>query len=222
MGGERSILEDILYIAFSILDSLAALFLMFRIFRFPFMEYIKEVIVIATIISLESYFVRVIINCPDLDPIIQAWVYVITLRYICKFSWKRAQVVSLIGYLGFMAVQLSSFLILDLLGVVVYADTQLLWGLGTHLIQITTDILCFIIGWLIYRNGFSFMPRPPHDLRVNEKISSTNWLILVLGNVVLYVTLYWILNFQSILIIPIVILTYAILLFYYRKKDRMT
>ncbi|MFB0841744.1 MULTISPECIES: hypothetical protein [Paenibacillus] len=214
-------MEDILYIAFSILDSLAALFLMFRIFRFPFKEYIKETIAIATIISLESYFVRVVIKLPDLDPIIQAWIYVIALRFICKFSWRRAQVVSLIGYLGFMAIQLSSFLILDLLDIVVYADTQLLGGLGTYLIQITSEILCFIIGWLIYRNGFSFMPRPPHDLRINEKISGTNWFILILGNVVIYVTLYWILNFHSILIIPVVILTYAILLFYYREKDRM-
>ncbi len=127
--------------------------------------------------------------------------------------------VSLTGYLGFMAIQLVVYYMLLLFNVVDIADSQHLWGFGTYLIQATSEIMCVIIGLIAYKHGFSFIYRPPHDLKVREKLRASGIIGIILGNLIIYGALYWILNFHTLYIIPVVVVGFVFLLFVHYKKE---
>lgn len=210
-----------LYLLLSLIDSLVVIMFMFKLYRFPLIEYTKEVLICTFTITVTSYLMRMTFELAAFDPVVQALLYMLWLRFVIKIRWPYAQLLSVTGLLGTMAIQLGVYLGLLAIGVVSFFDAQQATGLGTYVIQISGQISGVLISFLLYRfnSGFSFITAPPHDLFIRDNIKATTVIALFVANVVLYSTMYWILNSHVMYLFPIVTLTFIVLYYISYKRD---
>lgn len=215
------------------LDSFCNFVLMFKIFRFPITEYKFEILISAILISFVSYLDRMILGIPDWDMAIQFSIYVVLLMYLFKINFPYAIDFASIGYLAFVCVQFTIYPLLLTTHIVSLDDSQQLTGVGTYVIQITSELSCYLIGFLLWRFnlGFSHISRPPHDgfLRYNISGAKTIGLLTnIIAALVVCSTMYWVLNYHAgvYIVIPSVLVALAILIYLsYRKEfgyDRPT
>ncbi|MEF3312589.1 hypothetical protein PV433_27235 [Paenibacillus sp. GYB004] len=219
-------METVIYFLLSVLDSIAIISLMFRVYRFPFWEYFKEILLMAVIASVVSYVVRVVLGVPALDMAVQYTLYVLLLRFIIKVRFFPALLVGAVGYLSYTAIQFIVYPLLIVTGVVTLDDGQAIQGAGTYIIQITSDMVSFIVCWFMYHFnlGYACFVRPPHDFDLKDKMTGTNlymaWAV-VPAVIVIFSTLYWILNHNAhiLIVLPTVAASLYILIYLSRRKD---
>lgn len=219
-------MDSILYILLGVLDVIAILVLIFKIFRWPFWEYLTEVIIIGVVLSIVSYLLREVLNIPEFDMTGQFILYVLFFRYLIKVRLFDSISISAIGYLFFVGVQFLVYSFLLTAGIVTTDDAQNLTGLGTYIIQITNQLICFLIAWLIYKFnlGFAYIIRPPHDIYRIIRKDTTQKLFYVfntLGILAVCSTMSWVLNYHGHLyiVLPSVLGSLLILIYLSKKRD---
>jgi hypothetical protein len=219
-------MENVIYLSLGILDSFAILALALRIYRFPFWEYFKEICLIAALASGTSFFVRVILSMPALDMAVQYMLYVLLLRYIIHIRFFPALLIAAVGYLSFTGVQFIVYPTLILTNVVTFNDAKELEGVGTYLIQISSEAASYLVCWLLYKLnlGYACFPRPPHEIQLKDKMTGTNlhlMLSTLLAVTVIFSTLYWILNYHAhiFIVLPTVAAALCLLLYLSQRKD---
>lgn len=183
------------YLLLGCFDSIAMIALMFKIYRFPFWEYAREIAIIAAILSFSSYVVRFVIGYPEIDTVIQLVLFVIMYRYIIKFKLYYAVPLAEVGYLSFAVIQFLTIPLWIRLGIANMNDLKAETGTGTYLIQISTDLLCYLVAFLLYRFGlgFSHIFRPPHEVNIKVHDPSYGFHVTanIIGTVVVSLTMYW-------------------------------
>lgn len=78
-------MDILLYLVFGALDQMAIMIIAFKMFRFPVISYIRDFLLIASVLSLISYFNRFILDISQYDAIIQYIMLVVFFRRMFEF-----------------------------------------------------------------------------------------------------------------------------------------
>ncbi|MNI06773.1 hypothetical protein D3C73_597650 [compost metagenome] len=219
-------MDIFLYVFFGFFDVIAILALIFKIYRFPFFEYTKKLVIIGLTLSIVSYFNRCVIDIANYDMIVQFILYILFFRYLIKVRLYRAFSLATTGYLAFDGIQFTVYPLLMSSGIVTTNDAQELTGLGTYMIQSSTEIMCFLVAYLLYKFnlGFSFISVPPHDMYIKSKNNQTEKIIFISNIVaatVISSIMYWILNFHAhvYIVLPAVAVSLFLLIYFTNRRD---
>jgi hypothetical protein len=195
-------MDTMYYLVLGFLDIIAVFALFFKVYRWPFWNYAKEIFIISGILSVVSWVDRIILNIPDYDAAIQYFLIIISLRYVFLVRWNNSFTVATFGYLTFVCTQNIVYYSLLSTGVVGIFDAQLPQGFGIYLIQVSNHIVDLIICLVLFYGGygFSYLTEPPHELRYKERNSRSGRaisLINILAAVAFTSTMYWITTYHN-------------------------
>lgn len=213
------------YLLFGVLDVIAMIAPTFKIYRFPFWEYFKHILMIAICLSFASFVTRYLMEVPQLDMPIQFLLYVIFYRYLIKIKLYYAVPLAAIGYLFYAVIQFTIIPISLYFGIVNPTDLTQTTGIGTYLIQLFSDAASYVISFLIYLFGlgFSHVIRPPHDVQIDvvDNYYKLHVTANIVGTLVICTTMYWLFNFHNsfIIVLPTSSAALAILIFLSYRKD---
>lgn len=202
-----------MYLLLGVLDIFALFALMFKTFRLPYLEYVREIGIVAITVSLVSYLMRVYFETNGLlDIVLHFILYILFFRYLIKVRFKWAIVISLV------------YFIYGLISGLAHLAYSLL--LPQHdFTQITQIVLAFSIAGLLHirRRGFSFIIRPPHDVIVKEKLKRSEFLLInliFLFAAISFTMAMLILDSENFIIIPLNMIVFGLLMYLAYRKDR--
>jgi len=219
-------MNDFLFIVLGFFDVMAILCLIFKLFRFPFWDYVRDFALIGITLSIVSYVMRMILDIPQFDMGIQFVLYVLFFRYLIKFKLFDALLLVSMGYLSFDLLQLVIFKTLLAANIVSLNDAFALTGLGTYVIQLSSQFISFFIGWFMYRFhfGFSFVMQPPQEVSMKVKIAGANAIIFIavlLTSAIVSSALYWLFNYHNEIhfVALAMLLVLSLLMYMARRKE---
>lgn len=217
-------IDSIIFLILGIFDSLAVMVLMFKLYRFPLKEYRTEIVLMAVWVSLTSYLIRMVLGITEIDIVVQIVLYILFMRLCIKTKLFYSAVISLTGLVGYIAIQMIIIYVLNVTGITAPSDVQENTGIGTYLIQVTSILFVYIIGYLLFafNLGFSFIIRPPHEMSIKVQMTRLNKgivLALILSIAVLCTTFYLLLNQKILMIIPILLATFVLLYILSHRRD---
>ncbi|WP_282939498.1 hypothetical protein [Paenibacillus sp. RC67] len=219
-------LQTFLYFLLGFLDVIAILALIFKTFRWPFWEYWPQLTIIGSVLSIASYLNRMVLDIPSYDLAIQFSLCILLLRFLVKVRFVHAIDVSAIGYLAFNGILILVYFGLLHSGLVTTDDAQQPANWGTFIIQLSCELASYTTAYLLYRfhYGFSFIMRPPHNLYLNRNVSGfkkIKTIVNTIGILTVFVSVYWVLNYQESLsiLLLIIIMSLAILVYLSYKRD---
>jgi hypothetical protein len=211
-----------LFMVLGILDVFALFALMFKAFRLPYVEYAKEIGIIAVVITLISYVIRVFFAGPQLlDIMLHFVLYILFFRLLIKIRVWRGFIVALV-YFGYGLLSFVSYMLLY--------KTHIISGdlspnsLSSYLVQVTQIALAFIISFVLYRFnlGFSFIVRPPHDFFI-KRVLKRNEVIMINGililSAVMFACAFMIFEYKNFMIIPFNLAIFALLIYLAYRRD---
>lgn len=215
-----------IYILLGFCDAAAVLYLMFRLYRFPIWEYKLELSVLALWISFMSFIIRMAAEIPAIDPIAQFLVFTLFLRYVIKVRAGFSALIVLTGLATYIITQMAVLYGLTAIDISSIADATKIEGAGTYFIQIGSIITAFVIGTVmkVFNRGFSFIIRPPHDVHLKDRNSKANarlWFSVATVLAALSFAFFLMLHYNSILVIPILIVSFLILYCLSYRRERM-
>lgn len=221
-------METVLYLALGFADIMVVLAFIFKLFRFPFWDYKRELAIIAGTLAVMSYILRMVFNAPEIDMPLQFILLIVFFRYLLKFRLFEASMLVAIGILGFDLSQLIVAPLLISIEVANIGDVFQSAGMGTFLIQAINDTIMVLVSWLLYRFnlGFSFVMQPPHELSWKTKYTTGSNLFALIGLLVasttilavLYILLNYFNDFKYVITVGIIAL--IILLITCHKKEK--
>ncbi|MDP5274374.1 hypothetical protein [Chengkuizengella axinellae] len=209
-------MDIFLYITLGVVDSICITLLAFRFFRWPYKDYIAEMLILATMASMASFILRVVLSFPFIDMGIQLLLYIIFFIVVIQIKPSRALVVAVFGYLAFMVNQIIIILILKLADIVQLPHAHATEGVEIYLIQIASQISCFVLAYVMYRKrlGFSFWLVPPHTFYIKDKtdykLIVITWISILIVSATLFIVFYTNNFFWSFIVIPLFVLIYYV------------
>lgn len=219
-------MDNFLFLLLGAMDAYCTMVLMFKLFRFPIREYDKEFIIIAFLITFTSYFIRLVLQIPEIDPIVQTILFIVLCRYLMDIKIDSAVLIVIQGYLGFILIQIFFTYILTLIGFINPGDLSSATGIKIYIIQLTGQLATIFVAWLLYRFnlGFSFIIRPPHEVGGTMRMSRKQGLIIgtyIALNCLVCVSFYFWLNMHSpiFIVFPVIIITFASVYYLTRRKE---
>ncbi|QIC07642.1 hypothetical protein GOP56_19955 [Brevibacillus sp. 7WMA2] len=219
-------MDILLYLVFGVLDQMAVMIIAFKMFRFPVLSYIRDFLLIASVLSLISYFNRFILDIPQYDTGIQYIALVIFFRRLLEFRLYEATLVTAAGCIAFTGIQFIALSLLLKTSLVSLNDLGQFTELGTFIIQFVADALVVLVAWLlkVLNLGYSFISQPPHSMTYKQEMNKLPFLlILAVGLSVFALTtvLYVLIMSQAntFIILGYVLIPLAILLWLLRKRD---
>jgi hypothetical protein len=142
-----------------------------------------------------------VLDIPGWDMTLQFIAYIALLMSLFRVSLPHAINLSAIGYLAFVGIQFIIYPLLLAVGFVTINDAQELTGVGTYTIQITSEVACYLVAFLIWKFnfGFSHVSVPPHDRFTIFRIKGSKFAYLsnIAGVLAVCSTMYWVLNFVN-------------------------
>ncbi|MDQ0194440.1 hypothetical protein [Paenibacillus wynnii] len=212
-------LDFLLFMLFSVLESCALFFLAFKIFKIDLYE--KEIIFASMIMGGFSYVLRNNYNSPDVDVLLQYILVFCFFWLLFRIQVFYATIMTAMAYQAFLLIQSVLYLLMKMSGI--YELQYPILSFGTYLLQFISSIITLYIGYYIgkKRKGFDFVPDKP-DGSIN--ISSRDKIMFILTLPSPFFTLFMLFSakhlFEFFSLIPIF---YAVLLFGYlylsNKKD---
>ncbi|MFD1772345.1 hypothetical protein [Paenibacillus rhizophilus] len=165
-------LEFILYLVFSVLETSALIFLGFKIFKIDL--YLKEIFFVSLILAFFSYIVRIDYKLVQLDIIIQYILLLCFLWLMFRIHIFYAVIMAGMAYQAYSFIQtvyiylikfFVSFTSIDLYGS----------NLNAYIMQALSAVTAVLIGIYIghKRKGFDFVPDKPNgtiNLSLRDKI----------------------------------------------------
>lgn len=217
-------MSSVIYVLLGMLDIYALFGLMFKTFRLPYFEYIREITIIAIVVSLVSYIVRVYLEAPAvLDIILHLVLYIIFFRYLIKVKVWRAAIISLV-YFGYGLISFIVYLCYVNTGILPSDLINDSSSYAAEVLQITQISLSSLLSWLLYKYGlgFSFIIRPPHDLFIKTKLKKNDMIIInsaLVVAIIFFGSVLYILHYQNFLIIPLNLIAFSVLIYLAYRKD---
>lgn len=214
----------LMYIFLGFLDSAALITLMFALYRFPYKEYIIEILIMAVWNAIVSYLMREVVELPVVDPLVQIALIIFFLRYVIKVKYIYASLITVSGYVGYILIQSMLIFSYTATGLIQSEDTAQSSSAGAITIQVSAIVLTVLIVSLMryFNKGFQFIIRPPHDFNVRERNIVGNrflWLSIGLAVIVVVASTALLLHMSPLLIIPLC-LSSSLVLYYlsYRRE----
>ncbi len=199
--------------------------LIFCSFWFPYREYLKEITLMAVLVTLCSYLLRVQLQVNMAIDAAAAFVMLILfLRYMIKVRFWRSVLISLM-YFGFAIINSATFLLLTTLRIVDSSEViNNSSSLSAYVVQFVSSMIVFLLAYIIKKKniGLSFILRPPHDLMVRKVMNKDEVRIItgvLLASLILFLGVYGFTNEKTFIALPIVIVMYVILLYLAYKRD---
>ncbi|WNS44370.1 hypothetical protein [Paenibacillus sp. MMS20-IR301] len=213
-------LDFILFIVLSIIESSALFYLGFKLFKIDI--YSKEIIFAGIIMAFFSYTLRNIYQLPEVDILIQYILIICFLWLLFRIHIFYAFIMTVISYQAYLLVQSMLYLVIDYSGI--YKLNYPTINTGIYLLQILTATATFIISNYISkkRKGFDFIPDKP-DAKIMIGKRERFMFILTFPSIIFVMLMLFFAEhlFKFFFIIPLV---YALILFGYLyqsdKKNR--
>lgn len=214
----------IIYIILSFFDAIAILSLMFALYRFPYLEYKKEIVCMSTWSAITSYLIREVIGAAAIDPLVQLGLLVLFFRYVIKVKYIYASLITVSGFVPYILLQSLLIFVFSSVGIVSSEEAAQSASTGARIIQssaIVSAMLIFLV--LKYFNlGFQFIIRPPHDFNVKERNVSFNrylWVSIVIALVVVTASTALLLNMAPLFIIPLCLASFLVLYYLSHRRE---
>ncbi|QSF43600.1 hypothetical protein [Paenibacillus tianjinensis] len=204
-------LDFVLFILFSVLESTALFYLAFKIFKIDL--YPKEIVFAGLIMAFFSYEVRIESGMAEIDVFTQYLLVFCFIWMLFRIHVFYAAIMTGMVYQFYMLIQSLLYLLMKPIGVIGLEFHSV--TIGVYLMQTLSALTAFSIGRFIgkRRKGFDFIPdKPEVKLAINchKKILFALSLPSIL---IIFLMIYLSENFsQFFIIIPI---CYAVLLFGY-------
>jgi hypothetical protein len=206
------------------LEIFALFSLMLKSFRFPYVEYLREIGIIAAVVTLVSYLIRVYFEIFQVvDIVTHLILYIMFFRYIFKIRYWRALIISF-TYLGYIVIVLAVYVFYTSTNILTPAVLQQPNGIAAYLIQLTSAAVTFLISYLIYRSntGFGFISVPPHDFLIKNKLGRQDLILICSGLIVVvivFLALFFIFHTKTYMSILLIIISYITLVFVAYRRD---
>ncbi|MFM9329003.1 hypothetical protein [Paenibacillus mesotrionivorans] len=215
-----------IYILLGTLDIFVVSTFAFALYKQPYKEYLKELILASVVISILSYITRVIFKMPLVDSLIQFTTFILIFRYVLVYRIKDSLKLAGTGFIYFVVSQLAIFKLFVFLGIGLETDAQSTSNFGTYLIQISNQIWILFSAIIvkIFDYSFASISRPPQWIRANKK-EPMGWYTVMLGiaviicNVSIVVITKGINNVGIIIIVGFVSFVFLLRLTYKRESS---
>lgn len=215
----------VLYMVFGMLEIYALFALMFRTFRLPYFEYLKEISIISVTVCFVSYIIRVYLEVNMLiDIATHIILYILFFRFLIKVKVWRALIISLV-YIGYAVINIIVFYSLTTLNLLssesIVTNPN---GVQAYVIQSTTIAIAFTISFVLYKlgYGFSFIIRPPHDFFLKTTMKKSDITIIAAVSslfIVFFLTVYLISSHKIYISIPLIIASYTVIVYLAYRRD---
>lgn len=214
-----------LYILLGFIDISVLLLLMFTIFRWPYLPFLRSCMIIALVCSLESFVTRWIIPFPQFDLLIQIATIMVLVRLLMKANLYHAMFMSVVGALAYSEVVFASYTLMESIGIVGSEDAAATSTYGIYLIQVAGELMGVVLSLLLYKlnAGFSWISTPPHDPK--RKFTGSERRNLLLNSIAVILiasTTNWVISYGGFgvkVIMGFEFLALAILLLIAVKQD---
>lgn len=213
-------LEFVLFILFSVLESTALFYLAFKIFKIDL--YPKEMVFAGLIMAFFSYVIRVNNGFAGLDVFTQYLFVFFFLWLLFRIHVFYAAIMTGMSYQLYMLIQSVLFLLMNTMGVLGFEVQSV--SVGLYLMQTLSALTAFSIGHYIgrRRKGFDFVPDKPEEKIVIGNHEKILFALSLPSILIVFLMIYVSENSsQFFILIPF---SYALLLFGYLnfsiKKNR--
>lgn len=170
-------LDFVLYMVFSILETYAMFYLAFKVFKIDL--YPKEMLFAAFIMSFFSFVIRVNYSRVEVDIIIQYILMFCFFWLLFRIHMFYSAILTGMTYQAYTFIQLVYALIFNKIGLL---SNQTFYGVDitTYFLQFFTAATAILIGFYIgyKRKGFDYVPDKPNGI---IKISSREKLLFILN-----------------------------------------
>ncbi|KZE79345.1 hypothetical protein AV654_17910 [Paenibacillus elgii] len=214
----------ILYMVFGVLEIFALFALMLKTFRFPYFSYIKEITVIAVVVTFLSYLIRVYFDIFQVyDILLHMILYILFFRYIFKIKYWRAIIISF-TYYGYIVLVILVFMFYTSTNIVTKEVLEEPNGISAYIIQFTSATIVFLVSYIIHKmnTGFSFISVPPHDFMVKNRLKKHDLIVIfsvLIIAIIVFLTLFFIFRSANYISVPLLILSYAVLVYLAYRRD---
>ncbi|MCP3774748.1 hypothetical protein NLX71_15760 [Paenibacillus sp. MZ04-78.2] len=211
--------DFILFMVFSIMETSMMYYLMFRLFKFDM--YPVSIVFASAVASFFSYTIRNVYEIQSVDIPVQIFLMFMFVWLLFRTHFFYAAIMTCTVYVGYFILQIAYYFLLNGIGLF---DSRLPIpsAIGTYLLQIATASTALLLGLWIKRNrkGFDFVPHSQYEVVKMNKINIA-FLGLSLLSVSLMSLLYLTNQIIQLFYLPLalVLIMYFILYFAY-KKDR--
>ncbi len=204
-----------IYLLLSVLDAFAMLTMIFKLYRLPMREYWRGILALVVGIATFSYIMRMILHLPVFDLPIQYLIFVLFMRYYIQMKFYLSAFITSAGIVAFTAIQLILFYGLTMTNVINPDILSQTGGWGVYLIQISTELICFLIGFILWKfnRGFSFIILPPHNFKRKANYSVTDKMLLfstAISVISIFVTLWLLYTANPFAVIVMSVLSFLI------------
>lgn len=212
-------LDFVLYMIFSVVESSALFYFAFKVFKIDL--YGKEILFAGLIMAFFSHTIRTVYHLSELDAIVQYTLVFCFLWQLFRIHIFYAAIMTGMAYQTYMLIQSLLFLLLGITRASSYD-----WPVtsaNAYILQVSTALIIFLVGFYIgkRRKGFDFIPdKPAGKLTIGyrEKVLFA----LSFPSIFVVVLMLYLFNELSSYFIFIPIL-YALILYSYlylsRQKD---
>jgi len=152
--------DFLFFMGFSILETSAIYYLIFRIFKIDIM--VPEMLFSGLLMAFISYELRVVHQLVQVDLIVQVNLAFLFMWLLFRIHVFYAVILTGLSYLAYFMIQAIWYIIMDSLGLF-YRILDFPMELSTYLLQTISATCAFLIGWTIYakRRGFDYIPDKP-------------------------------------------------------------
>ncbi|WP_342436332.1 hypothetical protein NSS79_23320 [Paenibacillus sp. FSL L8-0436] len=164
-------LDSVLFIVFSVLESTSLFYLAFKIFKIDL--YPKEIVFAGLIMAFFSYCLRFNYSMSKTDVFLQYTLAFLFIWLLFRIHIFYAVIMTGMTYQAYMLIQSLLYLFMNLTGLVKMNFPSL--STGSYLLQLLTVTASLIIAYYIgkKRKGFDFVPDKPEgriDIGKRDKI----------------------------------------------------
>ncbi|RFB31387.1 hypothetical protein DZB91_20095 [Brevibacillus sp. VP] len=219
-------MDILLSLVIGIVNQMVIMLIAFKMFRFFTLPYLIDFLLIAFVLSLISYFNRLILDIPQYDAVIQCIVLVVFFRRMFEFRLYEATLVVAAGCAIFTCIKFVTLSLFFKTNIVSLDDLGHLTELRMVLIQLLVDALVVAVTWLVVKlnTGYSFISQPPHSMTYKPKMNKLSILLIFAVGLVVFVmaTVSCVLSMSQAnvyVVLAYVLIPLAILLWLLRKKD---
>jgi hypothetical protein len=177
------------YMFFSLVEGLAVFAFMFYIFRFDLFKYILPVIVVISVINLQSYFIREELTLLSISPVINLILTILFLAVYLRIPIIWSMLMTITGYIAFGVLQ--NIIVFISFGYLSIQEVQSSIWKG-YLLQAFSGFIGFAIGWILYKRGLGFAFEFERLRYSWERIS------LIVVNLTFLVVLFIMMSFKSV------------------------
>lgn len=144
-------MNGLMFIVFSNLEAFAWCTLCMVIFRYKPLEYVWPILIVITLMNLQSFVLRNELELAFLVPLINALFFTLLFTTVLRVPLVGAITMTVVGLGGFVLIQ--TVIAILVFGSVSGAQSTAANG---YLLQVFTAVVVIPISWFLYRHGYGF------------------------------------------------------------------